>query len=371
MKNKDLDNFFKSRSDSFNEMPSDDLWKKIQNNLPQEPKLKSNFKKPFFSMALPIIALISVASLIINSNSSTKENNKTFLNNDSIKKEKSLPVLEPKIQLESRPNILEVKNTIAPKNIIKTKSTITPTIEKNVIQIAETPNIQEKIYSMDEVHVKPEYSKNLSELYALIEKKFQTPKDCPGGRISITFIVEKDGTLSNFETIKDIGYGTGTEAIRVLKESKKWEPGKQDGKIVRVQYTLPITIKPKEHKEVTLIDNSSVFNMAGINVQPEFIGGKEKLYEFINQNLKTPTDCPKSKIYVNFIIEKDGSLSNIKILKWISPEDKELDPRIGKLLIAEVNRVLKESPKWEPGEQNGQKVRVLNSIPIIIIPTDK
>lgn len=353
MKNKDLDNFFKSRSDSFNEMPSDDLWKKIQNNLSQEPKLKSNFKKRFLTMALPIIALISVASLIINSNSNTKENYKTFLNNDSIKKEKSLPVLEPKIQLESRPNILEVKKTIA------------PAIGKNVIQIAETPNIQEKIYSMNEVHVKPEYPGSMNKLYTFISKKFKTPKDCPGGRITLTFVVEKDGSLTDIQTVKDVGFGTGTEAIRVLKESSKWEPGKQNGKTVRVQYILPITVIPAENPNFSdSQDNSPVYSMAGINVQPEFIGGKDKLYEFINQNFKTPQGCPSGKLFVTFVIEKDGSLTNIKVQKWIQSDKKEFDPKISKLLIEEVIRLLKECPKWEPGEQNGEKVRVSNSIPI-------
>lgn len=367
MKNKDLDNFFKSRSDSFNEIPSDDLWKKIQNNLSQEPKFKSNFKKPFLTMALPIIALVTVASLIINSNSNTKKNHKTFLNNDSIKKEKSLPALEPKIPLESRPNILEVKKTIAPKNIIKTKSTITPAIKKNDIQIAETPNIQEKIYSMNEVHVKPEYPGSMNKLYTFISKKFKTPKDCPGGRITLTFVVEKDGSLTDIQTVKDAGFGTGAEAIRVLKESSKWEPGKHDGKTVRIQYTLPITVIPAENPNFSdSQDNSPVYSMAGINVQPEFIGGKDNLYDFINQNFKTPPGCPSGKLFVSFIIERDGSLTNIKVQKWIQSDKKEFDPKISKLLIEEVIRLLKECPKWEPGEQNGEKVRVLNSIPINI-----
>jgi protein TonB len=56
------------------------------------------------------------------------------------------------------------------------------------------------------------------------------------------FVVEKDGSLTNIIVIRDIGYGTGKEAIRVLKTSPKWISGKQNGKPVRVHYSIPIPI---------------------------------------------------------------------------------------------------------------------------------
>lgn len=62
------------------------------------------------------------------------------------------------------------------------------------------------------------------------------------GRVVVTFIVEKDGSLSDFKIVRDLGFGTGEEAVRVIKESKKWSPGIQNGKPVRVQYTLPIVL---------------------------------------------------------------------------------------------------------------------------------
>ncbi|MGE4348010.1 MAG: energy transducer TonB, partial [Flavobacteriaceae bacterium] len=54
--------------------------------------------------------------------------------------------------------------------------------------------------------------------------------------------VETDGSLTDIKVIRDLGYGTGAEAVRVLKKSKKWKPGTQNGKPVRVKYTLPISI---------------------------------------------------------------------------------------------------------------------------------
>ena len=58
----------------------------------------------------------------------------------------------------------------------------------------------------------------------------------------MTFIIEKDGSLSDIKVLRDIGYGTGDEAIRVLKISPKWIPGKQNNKEVRTLYSLPIPV---------------------------------------------------------------------------------------------------------------------------------
>ncbi|HTG67178.1 MAG TPA: energy transducer TonB, partial [Flavobacterium sp.] len=62
----------------------------------------------------------------------------------------------------------------------------------------------------------------------------------------VSFVVEKDGSLTDIKVLRDIGYGTGKEAIRVLQKSPKWNPGIQNGKPVRVQYSLPITIQPAD-----------------------------------------------------------------------------------------------------------------------------
>jgi hypothetical protein len=369
MENKNIDSFFKSRSHSFNEMPSDELWKKIENNLAQQPKNKPNQKKTFFTMGLPIIALITATALYLNNNNSAQKN-ETNATKDSLKKEIKNPIKDSNVLLQPVLKPIEKQKSVSTKSIT-TKNNPTQTFEKPTIQTTETIITHEKIYSLEEVHVKPEYPGSINKLYTFINKKFKTPKDCPEGRITLTFVIEKDGSLTDIQTVKDIGLGTGTEAIRVLKESSNWKPGKQDGKTVRVQYVLPISIQGTKNLDFSgSQDNSPVYSMAGINVQPEFIGGKEKLYEFINQNYRVPKECPTSKIYVSFIIEKDGSLTNIKIERWIQPNKEKVDEKINQLLSEEAIRVFKECPKWEPGEQNGKKVRVYNMLPITIIPTD-
>ena len=103
-------------------------------------------------------------------------------------------------------------------------------------------------------------------------------------------------------------------------------------------------------------EDNLIYNTAGIEVKPEFPGGLQEFYNFIGKNYKVPNvKNLKGKVFVMFVVEKDGSLSDIKVLRDIGHGTGE-----------EAVRVLKECPKWIPGEQNGKKVRVLYSLPISI-----
>jgi len=62
------------------------------------------------------------------------------------------------------------------------------------------------------------------------------------GLIQVKFVVEKDGSLSSIEVLRDMGYGTGKEAVRLLQKAKKWNPGIQNGIPVRVTFSLPIRL---------------------------------------------------------------------------------------------------------------------------------
>ena len=90
---------------------------------------------------------------------------------------------------------------------------------------------------------------------------------------------------------------------------------------------------------------------------PSFPGGTDKFYAFLRTNIKYPVEMRQKKIegkvFISFIVEEDGSLSNIKILK---------EPGYGS--GKEAARVLGMSPKWEPGMQKNQKVRVAYTMPI-------
>jgi Gram-negative bacterial TonB protein C-terminal len=94
--------------------------------------------------------------------------------------------------------------------------------------------------------VKPECLDGLQAFYMYINNNIAVPrleKDATL-RITIGFIVEKDGSITIDKVIKDPGYGLGAEAARVIKECPlKWSPGLVDGNPVRAQFILPVVIK--------------------------------------------------------------------------------------------------------------------------------
>lgn len=106
----------------------------------------------------------------------------------------------------------------------------------------------------------------------------------------------------------------------------------------------------------TINESNEIYNTAGIDVKPNFPGGIERFYKFIGSNFRVPEkEGLKGKVYVSFVVEKDGTLADIKVMRDIGFGTGE-----------ETIRVLKLSPNWIPGEQNGKKVRVLYSLPISI-----
>ncbi|SDG95129.1 Signal transducer regulating beta-lactamase production, contains metallopeptidase domain [Flavobacterium omnivorum] len=103
---------------------------------------------------------------------------------------------------------------------------------------------ENEVYNTAGITEKPDFPGGIMEFYKFVGNNFKTPEQ-PNlkGKVYITFIIEKDGSLSDIKNIRDIGFGTGEEAIRVLKICPKWIPGKMNGVPVRVMYSLPITIQ--------------------------------------------------------------------------------------------------------------------------------
>lgn len=104
--------------------------------------------------------------------------------------------------------------------------------------------------------------------------------------------------------------------------------------------------------------NESLETAGTVERQPEFPGGFEAFSDYLRQNLRYPVPASENgisgRVFIHFIVEKDGSLSDIRVVKGIGFGCDE-----------EAVRVLKKSPHWQPGEQNGRKVRVMYTIPIV------
>lgn len=97
------------------------------------------------------------------------------------------------------------------------------------------------------VEQNPEFRDGMEGLYQYLATNITYPAEAKAkkieGKVFVSFVIEKDGTVSNVRTIKSPDPLLTAEAERVVKAMPKWKPGKQNGKKVRVQYTLPITFK--------------------------------------------------------------------------------------------------------------------------------
>lgn len=137
-----------------------------------------------------------------------------------------------------------VKDSIWAGSIKNTKSTYIEKYDKGtfISGVRIDSNMVESKYTSFES--KPNPKKGMADFYQYIGKNYKTP-NIQGlkGKVFVTFVVEKDGSLVDFRILRDLGYGTGEEAIRVLKGYGNWIPGEQRGQKVRCSFALPISIQ--------------------------------------------------------------------------------------------------------------------------------
>jgi protein TonB len=146
---------------------------------------------------------------------------------------------------------IAVVKDLVDKNIGKETIKGDPDAELTVEPVGNGPAavIEEdnSIYNTAGIEVKPDFPGGMEKFYSFIGKNYQTPdEEGLKGKVYVSFVVEKDGSLTDIKVLRDIGYGTGKEAIRVLKSCPRWSPGEQNGKKVRCTYSLPISIQSEE-----------------------------------------------------------------------------------------------------------------------------
>ena len=117
------------------------------------------------------------------------------------------------------------------------------------------PDTAKDKHIFTEVEQDPEFKGGMAAFYQFLQRNIRYPeamhKNKVQGKVFVTFVVEKDGTLSNINVVKNIGYGSAEEAYRVMSLSPKWTPALQNGRVVRVQFTLPITFRLLEDSKNT------------------------------------------------------------------------------------------------------------------------
>lgn len=89
---------------------------------------------------------------------------------------------------------------------------------------------------------KPEFPGGINEFYKYVGKNFKSPNSAKG-KIKVSFVVEKDGSLKDYIITEGLNYDVNVEVLRVLFNGPKWIPGKIDGKDASVKYSIAIIIQ--------------------------------------------------------------------------------------------------------------------------------
>lgn len=205
-----------------------------------------------------------------------------------------------------------------------------------------------------------------------IGKNFNYPEEAMEkgiqGRVNIMFFIQKDGSIGNVR-MRSPDKLLEAEAARIISLLPQMAPGEHKGKNVRVAYSIPITFKLEGKKEFGIRENNDGtvdVPFAIIEKVPVYPGCEDTgdmracfnqmLQRHIGKNFRYPELAQEmgiqGRVNVLFIIQKDGSIGNVRLR---GPD---------KLLEDEAARIISLLPQMTPGEHRGEKVRVPFSIPI-------
>ena len=129
--------------------------------------------------------------------------------------------------------------------IIDVEITEETVIEEIVFEEAPEEEEVDEIFTI--VEDQPEPPGGIGAFYKYVATTLRYPAQARRmgieGKVFVQFVVDKDGSLTNVQAIKGIGAGCDEEAVRVISKAKKWKPGRQRGRAVKVRMILPITFK--------------------------------------------------------------------------------------------------------------------------------
>lgn len=157
------------------------------------------------------------------------------------------PPPPPKVEL---PQIVEVPDEVEIEEEIDIDLDVEMdenTIIDDIVDTFAEPEEEVTEQIFDIVEDKPQFPGGNEAMYKYLGRSIDYPSTARrmgiDGRVFVQFVIEKDGTVSNVQTIKGIGAGCDEEASRVIKKMPKWTPGKQRGVPVKVRMIIPVFFK--------------------------------------------------------------------------------------------------------------------------------
>lgn len=189
------------------------------------------------------------------------------------------------------------------------------------------------------------------------------------GRVTVQFVVGKDGSIGNVGILRGVDPNLDAEAIRVISGMPKWKPGTQKGEPVNVRYTVPVMFRLTS-EPVEKIDEMIVVGYRNpdapvtgevyetVDKMPEFPGGMTGLMQHLSKNIRYPAEAHtnniQGRVVVSVIINTEGKVTNAKIVQGVAPS-----------LDAEALRVTGTMPDWIPGTKDGKPVNVKYTFPVV------
>ncbi len=184
------------------------------------------------------------------------------------------------------------------------------------------------------------------------------------GRVFVQFVVDENGNPTDITVKKGLGFGCDEEAVRMIQNGPKWQPGTQRGRKVKVRMILPISFSLSSKADdtsggTTMVVKDNVVHTL-VDERPVPIGGMASFYEYIANNLTYPEEARKNKVqgkvFVQFVVDENGNITNAESVKGIGFGCDE-----------EAARVVENAPKWVPGKDKGKNVKVRMIIPVTFL----
>ena len=198
-----------------------------------------------------------------------------------------------------------------------------------------------------------------------ISSRIQIPpqflKSGIAGEVVARLRIETDGTVSGYRILKSLD-GCTPEAERLIRTLPKWSPASIPDKgpvpsiaTISIPFILLTGGLDLIDGELPGSEDDDIFTV--VDDDPEFPGGMDSLYRWIDEHIQYPQRALENNIhgivYVTFTVEPNGSISNPRILR-----------DIGLGCGDEAIRIVKSMPRWKPGKQRGKTVRVQFNLPV-------
>ena len=186
-----------------------------------------------------------------------------------------------------------------------------------------------------------------------VKPKIEPKKEIPVARETQKFtapVIKKDELVKEENQVKQMD--KLDEKVAVGTENKE---GVKDRTIEAVRSEIAVAAPPPPPAPKPEVA-TKVFDV--VEEMPSFPGGNVALMSYLNSNTKYPVVAQENgvqgRVIISFVVERDGSISDVKVARSVDPS-----------LDREAQRVVKSMPRWTPGKQNGQTVRVKYTVPVV------